>query len=760
MMKKVLFFFFFIVLHHGLVFSQVNMIPKPLHSKENPQFFPMHSGVVITYTNDSCISEANVFNAFLKKTCGYSLRLQKSDIAPLRNAIHLEYISDSSEAYTLSVDAYGIKISGGKSGIFYGLMTIWQGLRKNEGSQWMIDGAEIMDRPVYSWRGMHLDCSRHFFNVEEIKKFLDYLAMYKLNKFHWHLTDDQGWRVEIKQFPLLTAVGSVRKETMLEKNFNPYQGDGIPVKGFYTQMQVKEIVQYARDRHIEVIPEIEMPGHSTAAVSAYPFLSCSQKKTEVMTKWGVSAEVFCTRDTVLHFLYKVLDEVADLFPSSYLHIGGDEVDKTAWKSCIHCQNVMQKSNLKTEEELQSYIISSVNNHLKSKGKKLIGWDEIMEGGLADSVVVMAWRSTKAGIEAARLGADVVFCPNDYFYFDHYQGLPDIEPLAIGGMTRLEKVYAYSFPLDSLTTEQKSRVLGAQANVWTEYIRDFASVEYMMMPRMAALSELVWTPDSLREFTSFANRLVQHMKILDVWKINYSKAGFTPQYKSFSNPNGAGISLRTELPVDYMTYSLDGTDLTAGSNSYTDSFYIVEEGVLKASSYVNGEKMGKTLQRTLSYSYSTNKLISLEATPDLPDPSTGITDQEYAKMLVNGISGGVKYNKYDYVGYKGKDLRATIDLGDMRDINGVEFSFYQDTSNAIYYPVMIQVELSVDKQSWSNPYTLNQGAIEKGKGHVRFALLPKRIRYVRILIKNRTNLPPWHAQAGKKVWLLTSEIGVK
>lgn len=740
--------------------SEVAIIPKPVSIIESQQFFPLLESVIISMDDTLSMQEATVFNSFLYKTCGYKLQTQNNKYAPIRNAIHLDLISDSSEAYSLNVNGFGIQIKGGKAGIFYGLMSVWQALQRDPAGRWIVPGMQVEDKPRFSWRGMHLDCSRHFFSVDEVKKYLDYLAIYKLNTFHWHLTDDQGWRIEIKKYPLLTTIGSVRKETMLQKNFLPYKGDGIPVKGFYTQDQVKDIIRYAAERHIEVIPEIEMPGHSTAAVSAYPILSCSQKKVSVMTKWGVSEEVFCTRDTVINFLKNVLDEVAGLFPSQYIHIGGDEVVKTSWESCSHCQLKMKELGMQDENNLQSYFIRQINEFLRSRSKVLIGWDEIMEGGLADSAVVMSWRSTQAGIDAAKLGAKVVFCPTDYFYFDHYQGLPDMEPLAIGGLNRLEKVYSFRFPMDSLSMEFKQNIIGAQGNVWTEYIKDFSSVEYMSMPRMSALAELVWTPENMLSYSSFASRLVDHLQLLQQWRVNYSKSGFNPIYQSFSNPGGAGIVLRTELPVDYIAYSLDGTTVTELSNTYTDSFYIEEDGMLQACSYINGMAVSKVLKRKLSHSIVTNKWIAFEIQPDLPEKSKGIQKDESAKMLVNGIVGGLPYCKYDYVGFKGTDLRATVDLGDVHEISEASFAFYQDTINAIYFPVMIQMELSSDRKSWSNPYVLNQGAIEKGNGLVSFPINYKKARYLKIWIKNRTNVPEWSALAGRKAWLLISEIGIK
>jgi hexosaminidase len=367
---------------------------------------------------------------------------------------------------------------------------------------------------------MHLDVSRHFFPVEFVKKFIDGLASYKMNRSHWHLTEDQGWRIEIKKYPRLTEIGAWRKETMVEKNFDPYVGDGIPYGGFYTQDEVREIVAYAAERHVTVVPEIEMPGHSTAALAAYPELACTEGPFEVSTIWGVKDDIYCPSEKTFAFLEDVLTETMELFPSEYIHIGGDEVPKRRWEESELAQEVMRREGLADEHELQSYFIRRIEAFLLSHGRRLIGWDEILEGGLAPEATVMSWRGMEGGIEAARQGHDVIMTPTDHAYFDYYQGPAEEEPLAIGGYLPLEKVYELEPVPEELTEEEGKHILGAQGNVWTEYIKTADHAEYMTFPRLLAMAEVGWTPAERKDWDDFNRRVGSHVERLDARGFNF------------------------------------------------------------------------------------------------------------------------------------------------------------------------------------------------------------------------------------------------
>jgi hexosaminidase len=437
--------------------------------------------------------------------------------------------SMNNEAYSLLISPSEVSIRGASSaGLFYGVQTFLQLIYPNEETDGHIDlpCLQIEDEPVFQWRGMHLDVSRHFYSVDFVKKMLDAMATLKLNTFHWHLTDDQGWRIEIKKYPALTEKGAWRKETMeghyVEKN---QVFDHMRYGGYYTQEEIKDVVKYARERYITIVPEIEMPGHAVAALSAYPEYSCTGGPFETYTKWGVSDDVYCAgKDETFEFLENILSEVIDLFPGEYIHIGGDECPKTRWKACPVCQKRIADENLKDELELQSYFVKRIEKFVASKGKKLIGWDEILEGGLPERATVMSWRGNEGGIEASENGHDVVMTPGSHCYFDHYQGNPEFEPLAIGGLNTLENVYSYNPVPESLSDEAARHILGSQANVWTEYLTNENKVEYMIFPRLCALAEVLWSPQETRNYSQFLTRLQPEIKRLQKYRINYRPLG--------------------------------------------------------------------------------------------------------------------------------------------------------------------------------------------------------------------------------------------
>jgi len=455
------------------------------------------------------------------------------DKAASKDAENLIVFNKIEESDSLPAEAYSMEITPDKieikassdAGFFYGLQTLRQLLPEKLSGQDTLPALKIEDYPQFKWRGAHLDVCRHFFDKDFVKKYIDLLAKHKMNTFHWHLTEDQGWRIEIKKYPKLTEIGSKRKETIVGKNFKPYKGDGKPYGGYYTQDDIREVVAYANDRFINIVPEIEMPGHSRAALAAYPELSCTGGPFEVMTKWGVSYDIYCAgKDSVFVFLQNVLDEVMDLFPSKYIHIGGDEAPKERWKKCPKCQARIKAEGLKDEHELQSYFITRMEKYLNSKGRQIIGWDEILEGGLAPNAAVMSWRGEKGGIEAANQHHNVVMSPGKPCYFDHYQSKDkDHEPLAIGGYNPLRAVYNYHPEPAELPAEKQKYIMGAQANVWTEYIPTSEHVEYMAYPRLCALSEVVWTGKHKPGYKDFYSRLQnKHLKRLDNWEVHYRK----------------------------------------------------------------------------------------------------------------------------------------------------------------------------------------------------------------------------------------------
>jgi hexosaminidase len=477
----------------------------------------------------------------------------------------------TTEKYELQVARGGITLTAaGHPGIFYGLETLGQLMESSfvgGDAPLMIPAVDIEDTPRFKYRGMHLDVGRHFFPVSFIKRYLDLLAAYKMNVFHWHLTEDQGWRLEIREYPRLTEVGSCREETILEKNFDPYVGDGIPHCGFYTQEEAREIVEYARERFITVIPEIEMPGHSVAALAAYPELACTPGPFEVATIWGVKRDIYCPKEETFAFLEHVLTEVMDIFPSPYIHIGGDEAPKDRWEESEAAQAVMEREGLADEHELQSWFIRRIEAFLNDHGRSLMGWDEILEGGLAPNATVMSWRGMDGGIQAAREGHDVVMTPTSHVYFDYYQGDTIQEPLAIGGMATLERVYDFEPVPPDLSAGDGAHILGGQGNVWTEYMKTAEYVEYMVLPRMLALSEVIWSPKELRNWVSFSRRLPTHLSRLDRWDVNYR----IPDVSGLDEGGltlGDSVVVRLAAPIaGDILYSLDGTEPGPGGPRY-------------------------------------------------------------------------------------------------------------------------------------------------------------------------------------------------
>ena len=516
------------------------------------------------------------------------------------NALSIRLTPDSAsqepESYRLVVTQRGAILSAPTpAGLVHGLQTLRQllpaelerGVRSVNGwgrgvaqmtdsaappARWVIPAVEIDDAPRFRYRGILLDVARWFYPPEFIEKLIDLLALYKLNTLHLHLTDDQGWRLEIKRYPRLTQVGAWRKETIVGQHFDPYVGDGTPHGGFYTQEQMRELVAYAAVRHVTIIPEIEMPGHARAALAAYPELSCTGGPFEVSTRWGVHEDIFCPGEQTFAFLEDVLSEVMQLFPSEYIHIGGDEVPKLEWKDSPVAQAVIRREGLGNEEGLQGYFVRRIEGFLRAHGRRLIGWDETLEGGLAPEATVMSWRGVEGGIDAARQGHDVIMTPANRTYFDYYQGDPAAEPLAIGGFLPLDSVYAFEPVPGELAPEQAAHVLGAQGNLWTEYIPTPARAEYMMLPRMLALAEVLWSTKETRNWNRFVGRLPAQFARLDVLGAEYR----VPE------PVGLGgdrlvledrirLAIHPSFPGGEVHYTIDGSEPTLTAPRYTGPF---------------------------------------------------------------------------------------------------------------------------------------------------------------------------------------------
>jgi len=544
-MKKIIALFLIVISLSVMAQNNVSITPKPAELIQKNGYFTFNASTAIVAISAEK-HNADMLNYFLQKLYGFTLPVRiVNSYNTEKNCITLGLLKTAKpikDEYLINVGANTVVISAiTDTALFYGIQTLLQLLPTEKDSinnkQFKIPQLTILDYPRFQYRGMHLDVGRHFFGVDDVKKYIDYLAYHKFNTFHWHLTEDQGWRIEIKKYPLLTSVGGFRNGTII--GHNPGTGnDSIHYGGFYTQDEVKDVVKYAQDRYITIIPEIELPGHSSAAIAAYPQLSCfpedstkispkiswsgSRAGKQVQQSWGVFEDVYCPSDYTFTFLENVLDEIIPLFPSQYIHIGGDECPKTAWKRSAFCQQLIKEKDLKDEHGLQSYFIGTIEKYINSKGKKIIGWDEILEGGLAPNATVMSWRGEEGGIAAAKQHHDVIMTPTTYVYFDYSQSKPE-DSVTIGGFLPLEKVYNYEPVPKELSQDEAKFVLGAQANVWTEYIGSMSKLEYMIFPRMSALSEVLWSPKESRNWNNFSAGLTTMYKRYKLWGASYSTA---------------------------------------------------------------------------------------------------------------------------------------------------------------------------------------------------------------------------------------------
>jgi hexosaminidase len=652
------------------VFAQTDIVPRPKSATFTRSLpFELNYKTKIVANDEGSRKLAGYLNDYLLKFHGFKIEYTGKPQKNLKNAIIFERLSasgniPSDEDYSLNINSNIVRIAArGDAGMFYGLQSFLQLLPpKIEKGKVRIPAVEIQDEPRFKYRGMHLDVGRHFMPVEFVKKFIDLMSQYKFNTFHWHLTDDQGWRIEIKKYPRLTEIGSKRKESHQGPYTTTFKGDGIPIEGFYTQEQIREVVKYAKMRHINVIPEIELPGHSSAALAAYPELGCKQNYDyKVQQTWGIFKEVFCPTENTFKFLEEVLAETIALFPDSpYIHIGGDEVLKDHWKESEFVQELKKRENLKDEHEVQSYFIRRIEKFINSKGKQIIGWDEILEGGLAPNAVVMSWRGEKGGIEAAKAKHNVIMTPTNTMYFDYGQGDPKYEPLNIGNHLPLSTVYAYNPIPKELTADETKYILGAQANIWTEYLKKPESVEYMAFPRMLALAEVVWSPLEKKNFDDFVGRLPSQFGRLDRQNVNYR----IPEPKGLQNiliteTDQARIELESPMPTAKIFYTLDGNEPSEKSAEYKTPFEVTLAQ--------NEKKELKTVVMTANGRKSVTYTATLLRRPYLQ--AVEVKDQK------EGVN--FAYYKNAFKSVKETDQAAPTETGETKSIQLPQFAKKQD-----------------------------------------------------------------------------------
>jgi hexosaminidase len=774
-MKQTLALFFFLLAFTA--FSQdnaYNLIPFPAQfSGQNGQFTLSASTKIVTTPKDAAqASAAQLLANYLKTSTG--LAVVVSPAAPaLAKGKHIFFQVHKAkrvgpEGYTLSIKPDRVTVEAETpKGYFYAVQSLMQlmgGGKGEEGEKGEEGGkgregkslsspsspspffpaCQILDRPRYAYRGLMLDVSRHFMPVSLVKKTIDLLAMHKMNTLHWHLTDDQGWRIEIKKYPKLTQIGSKRAETLVghyAQNF-PQQFDGTPHGGFYTQDEIRDVVRYASARHVTIVPEIEMPGHALAALAAYPELSCdASKKYAVGTTWGVYDDVFCPNEVTFTFLQDVLTEVFALFPGKYVHIGGDECPKTAWKQSAFCQDLIKKLKLKNEDELQSYIIRRIDKFVTSKGRSIIGWDEILEGGLAPNAAVMSWRGTQGGIEAAKQKHNVVMTPGAFCYLDHYQANSATEPLSIGGWLPIEKVYGYEPTPAELTPDQQKYILGVQGNLWTEYITTPEAVEYMFWPRAVALAEIGWMPKGPRNFEDFAMRLKAHLPRLDAMNVNYAKRLLDIRAETqFTDVDGAAsrdaaprqLQVRlSKLDSDSkIFYTLNGKEATPTSTEYLTPITLAKTTTVKAVTVPGGVAFSETffIHRAKGKPYTYTEKPRSDAD---------------SKKLTDGQVAQAPQSEQEWVELSGKDIDLTIDLGEVKPVTKVSANFLKKVLFGYFPPTSVEVALSKDGKDFKD--TIAQPVTYAIEGP--WAIVPvvadfktSRARYVRVRAKNAGPMP--------------------
>ena len=667
--------------------KEIGIIPKPL-------FQEISKGVFVLDENIRFISdtELNEVSDYLKL---YIEENYQVSFTPQKESKKIVFTSNDSisneEGYELKIEENSILIASKNSkGAFYAVQSLLQLMPiKSNGLAIAIPCLELQDEPQFKYRGMHLDVGRHFFSVDFIKKYIDLIARLKMNTFHWHLTEDQGWRIEIKKYPKLQEIAAFRNETLVgHYNDQPHKFDGKKYGGFYTQEQIKEVVAYANTRQVTIIPEIEMPGHSQAAIAAYPALGCTGEQVEVATKWGVFDEVYCPKESTFKFLEDVIDEVVALFPGKYIHIGGDEAPKTNWKKCAHCQKLIKEKGLKNEHGLQSYFIARMEKYINTKGKQIIGWDEILEGGLAPNATVMSWRGTSGAVEAAKEGHDVILTPGSHCYFDHYQSDNENEPLAIGGFLPLEKVYHFNPIPKELSDQEATYVLGAQGNVWTEYMQTEKQVEYMAFPRVVALSEVVWSSPENKNYTDFINRLEQYQKRLDQLDVNYANHMYSVKGE-LKNTEG---NLTYQLNATSSSYPIYyATDESAPSKLYVNPIPVDSSMTIKAVILdSNATALGAIFQQKVNLHKGVGAKILIDKKPH-PTYNAGGKN-----ALINGISGNNKrYGDKEWLGFSGEDIEITIKFENPTNINTIATRFFNANGQWIYAPKEINLQLKLE-----------------------------------------------------------------
>lgn len=746
--------------------SDYEIIPKPLDVNcKGDASFLLKDGVYVIYpeNNQKMQDNAEFLVDYVEKQTGVKLTSHAG--MPVDGAIclTLDLNDDNAEAYKLIVNDKRVCISGAsEAGVFYGIQTLRKSLPVAQDINVNLSAVEIYDKPRFAYRGAMLDVARHFYTVDEVKTFIDMLALHNINRFHWHLTDDQGWRIEIKKYPKLMSVASERKETVVGRWYSGIY-DGKPYGGYYTQDELRDVIDYAAKRHITIIPEVDLPGHMQAALTAYPELGCTGGPYEVRTIWGVSQDVLCVgNDFTLQFVKDVLSEVADIFPSEYIHIGGDECPKVRWEKCPKCQERIKSLGLKSdakhtkEQRLQSYMIQEAAKYLKEKGKRIIGWTEILEGGLVPDATLMSWIGESGGIEAAHQHHDVIMTPNTYLYFDYYQSKKvEDEPLAIGGYLPIEKTYNYEPMPKELTKEEQQYIKGVQANLWTEYIPVFSQVQYMVLPRLGAVAEVQWTDPSKKDYKDFLRRVPHLVAVYDCYGWNYATHVYdvNVDMKADTVNHVLNVQLST-MADDPIYYTLDGQDPTEKSLKYTKPFTIDQSVVLKTMA-VHPDRTSKISVDTIRFNKATLKPVVLL------QPNESRFSPDGPVVLVDGRNGNHSFDTGAWLAVAGNDLEAVINMQAETILSSASVHVYVRKDAWLFDARGFSVSVSSDNKNYkevaSQEYKQMQESDSDGIIEHELSFDPCKATYVKIKVISEKSMPDWHWDAGKAPFLLVDEI---
>ena len=746
--------------------SDYEIIPKPLDVNcKGDASFLLKDGVAVIYpeNNQKMQDNAEFLVDYVERQTGVKLTSHAG--MPVDGAIclTLDLNDDNAEAYKLIVNDKRVCISGAsEAGVFYGIQTLRKSLPVAQDINVNLSAVEIYDKPRFAYRGAMLDVARHFYTVDEVKTFIDMLALHNINRFHWHLTDDQGWRIEIKKYPKLMSVASERKETVVGRWYSGIY-DGKPYGGYYTQDELRDVIDYAAKRHITIIPEVDLPGHMQAALTAYPELGCTGGPYEVRTIWGVSQDVLCVgNDFTLQFVKDVLSEVADIFPSEYIHIGGDECPKVRWEKCPKCQERIKSLGLKSdakhtkEQRLQSYMIQEAAKYLKEKGKRIIGWTEILEGGLVPDATLMSWIGESGGIEAAHQHHDVIMTPNTYLYFDYYQSKKvEDEPLAIGGYLPIEKTYNYEPMPKELTKEEQQYIKGVQANLWTEYIPVFSQVQYMVLPRLGAAAEVQWTDPSKKDYKDFLRRVPHLVAVYDCYGWNYATHVYdvNVDMKADTVNHVLNVQLST-MADDPIYYTLDGQDPTEKSLKYTKPFTIDQSVVLKTMA-VHPDRTSKISVDTIRFNKATLKPVVLL------QPNESRFSPDGPVVLVDGRNGNHSFDTGAWLAVAGNDLEAVINMQAETILSSASVHVYVRKDAWLFDARGFSVSVSFDNKNYkevaSQEYKQMQESDSDGIIEHELSFDPCKATYVKIKVISEKSMPDWHWDAGKAPFLLVDEI---